>query len=100
MPRVRSPSPEIVNEINPDDTMYDSNGELLEVFSLPEPSMSEEAFPKNRIPSPVPLEKEELNLDYVRKHTLFSIFIYSSLFNLFLFLLSKVKKPFHTFSHR
>ncbi|XP_051172837.1 protein lin-37 homolog [Leptopilina boulardi] len=64
VPKVRSPSPEIVNEINPDDTMYDSNGELLEVFSLPEPSMSEEAFPKNRIPSPVPLEKEELNLDY------------------------------------
>lgn len=66
--RIRSPSPEIVGEINSDDTMYDSNGELREVFTLPEPSMSEEAFPKNRIPSPIPIEKEELNLDYVREN--------------------------------
>ena len=64
--RVRSPSPEIVREGNPDESLYDLNGELREIFTLPQPLPSEEAFPKNRIPSPIVKEKEELNLDYVR----------------------------------
>lgn len=64
IPKVRSPSPDIVTESNPDESLYDSSGELKDVFSLPAPAASEEAFPKNRIPSPIPVEREELDLDY------------------------------------
>lgn len=64
--RVRSPSPEIVNEVHSDNLLHNENGQLRDVYHLPPPLPSEEAFPRNRIPSPVPPEtKEKLNLDYV-----------------------------------
>ncbi|XP_033208404.1 protein lin-37 homolog isoform X2 [Belonocnema kinseyi] len=64
IPKARSPSPEMARDENSEESLYDSNGELKEVCTLPRPLPSEEAFPKNRIPSPIPTEREELNLDY------------------------------------
>ncbi|EFN81197.1 Protein lin-37-like protein [Harpegnathos saltator] len=64
VPKVRSPSPEIVNEVNIGNNLFGINGELNDVHYLPLPLPCEEAIPKNRIPSPVLGEKEELNLDY------------------------------------
>ena len=63
--RARSPSPEIVSEANSYDNLFDSNGEIRDIGTLPPPLPSEEAFPRNRIPSPIHFEREELNLDYV-----------------------------------
>lgn len=45
--------------------LFDTTGEIQDVGCLPPPLPSQEAFPRNRIPSPVEMEKEELNLDYV-----------------------------------
>lgn len=64
VPKIRSPSPEIVNEVNISNNLLDSNGEIRDVYYLPPPLPCEEAIPRNRIPSPIPKEKEELNLDY------------------------------------
>ena len=64
VPKVRSPSPEIVNEINVSNNILDANGEVRDVHYLPPPLPCEEAIPRNRIPSPIPRDKEELNLDY------------------------------------
>ncbi|XP_043512384.1 protein lin-37 homolog isoform X1 [Frieseomelitta varia] len=64
VPKIRSPSPEIVNEVNISNNILDSNGEVRDVYYLPPPLPCEEAIPRNRIPSPIPREKEELNLDY------------------------------------
>ncbi|XP_014478182.1 PREDICTED: protein lin-37 homolog [Dinoponera quadriceps] len=64
VPKVRSPSPEIVNEVNMGNNIFDTNGELSDVHYLPPPLPCEEAIPKNRIPSPIVGEKDELNLDY------------------------------------
>ncbi|XP_063984451.1 protein lin-37 homolog [Diachasmimorpha longicaudata] len=64
VPKIRSPSPEIVNEVHSDNLLLDENGELRDVYNLPAPQQRQEIFPKNRIPSPIPLPKEKLNLDY------------------------------------
>jgi hypothetical protein len=48
--------------------MFDSNGDIRDVASLPPPLPSEEALPRNRIPSPIMIHNEELNLDYVSKN--------------------------------
>ncbi|XP_070169811.1 protein lin-37 homolog isoform X2 [Polyergus mexicanus] len=64
VPKVRSPSPEIVNEINITNNLIDANGELNDVHYLPTPLPREEAIPRNRIPSPIFGEKDDLNLDY------------------------------------
>lgn len=64
--RIRSPSPEILNEVNISNNILDSNGEVRDVYYLPPPLPCEEAMPRNRIPSPIIREKEELNLDYVK----------------------------------
>ncbi|KAJ8679740.1 hypothetical protein QAD02_015527 [Eretmocerus hayati] len=67
VPKARSPSPETITDPDPMVTMgnlFDDNGEIKEVKSLPPPQPSNQAFPRNRIPSPVHREKEELNLDY------------------------------------
>ncbi|XP_017752317.1 PREDICTED: protein lin-37 homolog [Eufriesea mexicana] len=64
VPKIRSPSPEIVNEINISNNILDSNGEVRDVYYLPPPLPCEEAIPRNRIPSPINRDKEELNLDY------------------------------------
>lgn len=45
--------------------LNDSNGELQDVFYLPPPLPREEAFPRNRVPSPIAQTNEELDLDYV-----------------------------------
>lgn len=66
--RVRSPSPEIVSEINNQhNNILDANGEIRDVHYLPPPLPCEEALPRNRIPSPIISESEELKLDYVSK---------------------------------
>ncbi|XP_003698705.1 protein lin-37 homolog [Apis florea] len=64
VPKIRSPSPEILNEVNISNNILDSNGEVRDVYYLPPPLPCEEAMPRNRIPSPIIREKEELNLDY------------------------------------
>ncbi|XP_011306251.1 protein lin-37 homolog [Fopius arisanus] len=65
VPKVRSPSPEIVNEVHSDNLLHDENGELRDVYNLPTPLQRQEVFPRNRIPSPViPLTKDELDLNY------------------------------------
>ncbi|XP_076549375.1 myb-interacting protein 40 isoform X2 [Osmia lignaria lignaria] len=64
VPKVRSPSPEIVNEVNISNNILDTNGEVRDVYYLPPPLPCEEAIPKNRIPSPISRPKEELCLDY------------------------------------
>ncbi|XP_033329857.1 myb-interacting protein 40 isoform X1 [Megalopta genalis] len=64
VPKVRSPSPEIVNEVNMSNNILDTNGDVRDVYYLPPPLPCEEAIPRNRIPSPIFREKEELNLDY------------------------------------
>jgi len=63
--RVRSPSPEIINEINIADNLIGTDGEINDVHYLPPPLLNEEAIPRNRIPSPILGEKDDLNLDYV-----------------------------------
>jgi len=63
--RVRSPSPEIINEINIADNLIGTDGEINDVHYLPPPLPNEEAIPRNRIPSPILGEKDDLNLDYV-----------------------------------
>lgn len=63
---MRSPSPEIGTEIT-HRNILDVTGKVREVYHLPAPLPSEEAMPKNRIPSPIIPESEELNLDYVSK---------------------------------
>ena len=71
--RARSPSPETISESNNTvnvNNLIDTNGEIQDVTSLPVPLPSEEAFPRNRIPSPISVETEELNLDYVSKEVL------------------------------
>jgi len=67
VPKVRSPSPEVATEQVNVDNMFDDNGDIKEINSLPLPMPAEEAFPRNRIPSPIPVEKEELDLDYEGK---------------------------------
>ncbi|XP_057320607.1 protein lin-37 homolog [Microplitis mediator] len=67
VPKVRTPSPEIVDEVHTDNNLEDSNGELRDVFNLPLPKPAEEAFPRNRIPSPSPQPKEKLDLNYEGK---------------------------------
>lgn len=64
VPKHRSPSPEIVNEVNPDNLIIDGTGELRDVYNLPAPLPRKEIFPRNRIPSPIPGPQEKLNLDY------------------------------------
>lgn len=64
VPKVRSPSPEIVNEVNITNNLIDANGELNDVHYLPTPLPREEAIPRNRIPSPILGDKDDLNLDY------------------------------------
>nr|XP_012225207.1 PREDICTED: protein lin-37 homolog [Linepithema humile] len=64
VPKIRSPSPEVVNDINIADNLIGANGEINDVYYLPPPLPREEAIPRNRIPSPVPQEKDDLNLDY------------------------------------
>ncbi|XP_066595138.1 protein lin-37 homolog [Prorops nasuta] len=64
IPKVRSPSPEIVNEVATGNNVLNSNGEICDIYYLPPPLPCEEAMPRNRIPSPILIEKEELNLDY------------------------------------
>jgi len=63
--RIRSPSPEIVNEVNIMNNLINANGEINDVHYLPSPLPREEAIPRNRIPSPILGEKDDLNLDYV-----------------------------------
>lgn len=65
MIRVRSPSPEIINEVNTENNLIGTDGELNDVHYLPPPLPREEAIPRNRIPSPILEEKDDLNLDYV-----------------------------------
>lgn len=62
--RVRSPSPEVLNEVNTDSNLFDSNGDIHDVYSLPAPLPRKEVWPRNRVPSPITVPKEELNLDY------------------------------------
>lgn len=64
IPKVRSPSPEIVSEINNCTNILDASGEIRDVYYLPPPLPCEEAMPRNRIPSPIVSEKEEMKLDY------------------------------------
>ncbi|KAH0561655.1 protein lin-37 homolog [Cotesia glomerata] len=64
VPKERTPSPEIVEEVHKDTSFEDSNGELRDVFNLPPPKPAEEAFPRNRIPSPVRQPKDKLDLNY------------------------------------
>lgn len=64
VPKVRSPSPEIVNEVTLGSTLLDANGEVRDVHYLPPPLPCMEAIPRNRVPSPVSIDKEDLNLDY------------------------------------
>lgn len=64
VPKIRSPSPEILNEINANSNLFDSDNDVHDVYSLPAPLPREEAWPRNRVPSPITLPKEELNLDY------------------------------------
>ncbi|XP_015586309.1 protein lin-37 homolog isoform X2 [Cephus cinctus] len=64
VPKIRSPSPEVLNDLNSTNNVINIDGELRDVFTLPAPLPREEALPKNRIPSPIPGSKEELNLDY------------------------------------
>lgn len=54
-----------MNEVNIGNNLFGTNGELNDVHYLPPPLPCEEAIPKNRIPSPIVGEKDELNLDYV-----------------------------------
>ncbi|KYN27389.1 Protein lin-37 like protein [Trachymyrmex cornetzi] len=63
-PKVRSPSPEIINEVNTANNLIGTDGELSDVHYLPPPLPREEAIPRNRIPSPILEEKDDLNLDY------------------------------------
>ncbi|XP_014209622.1 protein lin-37 homolog isoform X2 [Copidosoma floridanum] len=68
VPKVRSPSPELEESEQIDvSNMFDENGDIKDVHSLPLPLPAEEAFPRNRIPSPVPITKEDLDLDYEGK---------------------------------
>lgn len=45
--------------------MIGANGEINDVYYLPPPLPREEVIPRNRIPSPILGEKDDLNLDYV-----------------------------------
>ncbi|KYM95176.1 PREDICTED: protein lin-37 homolog isoform X2 [Cyphomyrmex costatus] len=63
-PKVRSPSPEIINEVNTENNLIGTDGELNDVHYLPPPLPCEEAIPRNRVPSPILEEKDDLNLDY------------------------------------
>jgi len=62
---VRSPSPEIINEVSMADNLIGADGEINDVHYLPPPLPREEIIPRNRIPSPILGEKDDLNLDYV-----------------------------------
>ncbi|EZA49188.1 Lin-37-like protein [Ooceraea biroi] len=64
VPKVRSPSPEIVNEVNIMNNLINANGEINDVHYLPSPLPRVEAIPRNRIPSPILGAKDDLNLDY------------------------------------
>ncbi|XP_034951709.1 protein lin-37 homolog [Chelonus insularis] len=64
VPKIRTPSPEIVNEVHTDNMLEDSSGELRDVYCLPTPLPREEVFPRNRIPSPIPQPKDKLDLNY------------------------------------
>ncbi|XP_048512234.1 protein lin-37 homolog isoform X2 [Athalia rosae] len=64
VPKVRSPSPEILNETSTNVNLFDSDNELQDVYKLPAPLLREEAWPRHRVPSPIILPKEELNLEY------------------------------------
>ncbi|XP_014616965.1 PREDICTED: protein lin-37 homolog isoform X1 [Polistes canadensis] len=65
IPKIRSPSPEIVSEINNQNSnILDASGEIRDVHFLPPPLPCEEAMPRNRIPSPIIPEKEEIKLEY------------------------------------
>ncbi|XP_011506466.1 PREDICTED: protein lin-37 homolog [Ceratosolen solmsi marchali] len=64
VPKARSPSPDIISEFNSVGNMFDTNGEIRDINSLPPPLPSEEALPRNRIPSPIIIDKEKLDLDY------------------------------------
>ncbi|XP_046470983.1 protein lin-37 homolog isoform X2 [Neodiprion pinetum] len=68
VPKIRSPSPEVLNEVNANNTLFDSDSDVHDVYSLPAPLPREEVWPRNRVPSPITLPKEELHLDYER-HT-------------------------------
>ncbi|XP_043669507.1 protein lin-37 homolog [Vespula pensylvanica] len=63
IPKIRSPSPEILIEIN-HRNILDVTGKVRDVHYLPTPFPCEEAMPRNRIPSPIIPENEELKLDY------------------------------------
>lgn len=62
---MRSPSPEATEQNMSIKDIFDDNGDIKEVTTLPLPLPAEEAFPRNRIPSPIPSEKDELDLNYV-----------------------------------
>ncbi|KAL6265010.1 hypothetical protein P5V15_005102 [Pogonomyrmex californicus] len=64
VPKVRSPSPEIINEISITDNLINADGEINDVHYLPPPLPREEAIPRNRVPSPILGDKDDLNLDY------------------------------------
>ncbi|XP_043282608.1 protein lin-37 homolog [Venturia canescens] len=64
VPKVRSASPEIVNEENFENLLNATSGEIRDIHLLPPPLQPEEAFPRNRVPSPISQGKEDLNLDY------------------------------------
>ncbi|KAL0133333.1 hypothetical protein PUN28_000822 [Cardiocondyla obscurior] len=64
VPKVRSPSPEIISEVSMADNIVGTDGEISDVHYLPPPLPREEAIPKNRVPSPVVGDKDDLNLDY------------------------------------
>lgn len=63
---MRSPSPEIVNEVNAGNNLFGTNGEVNDVHYLPPPLPSEQARPQNRIPSlMLKKKKDELNSNYL-----------------------------------
>lgn len=80
--RHRSPSPEIVNEVNPENLIIDSTGELRDVYNLPAPLPRQEIIPRNRIPSPIPGTQEELDLNYVNKSAVLLLFYFIFYFNI------------------
>ncbi|XP_071571767.1 protein lin-37 homolog [Temnothorax nylanderi] len=64
VPKIRSPSPEVINEVSMADNLVGADGEINDVHYLPPPLPREEAIPRNRIPSPILGEKDDLNLNY------------------------------------
>ncbi|KAK0073884.1 hypothetical protein PV325_009065 [Microctonus aethiopoides] len=64
VPKIRSPSPEIIEEVHSESIFEDVNGELRDVHSLPEPLPREEILTRNRIPSPIPQPEDKLELNY------------------------------------